>query len=120
MQLSFTLFTAKCRLDKGKGRMTAIDLLQQAGEERLGFDGNTGRAQFEKDPYAIADVRANVENKRPPADELSIKAAVTAGPARLAVVNEKRTRKAPKAPEICGRHKGTEYHTTKGSELRLG
>ena len=47
---------------------------------------------MEKDAYAIADVCADVENKGAPADELCIKAAVTAGPARPAVVDEKRAR----------------------------
>ena len=50
--------------------MPAIDLLQQGGEERLGFDGNTRRPQSEEDADAIANVCADVENKITAANEL--------------------------------------------------
>ncbi len=67
--------------------MTAVELLQQAGEERLWFDRNAGRAQFEEDADAIASVGADVEDERAAADELCVEAVVAACAAGLTVVD---------------------------------
>ena len=80
-----------------------IELLQQDRKARLGFDGNTGRPQFQEDAYAIAHVRADVEDERAPIDELRIEAAVTAGAAGLAVVDQQGPRQPPQAPKLRGR-----------------